>query len=223
LVKFAKSPSAIAEKYFTSVLPPKKMQELELLMRRKTKLAKLAEIIQHDWGYFHTLTPNWLINKLASYQRHVFKGKVLKQNPEEVKEISKKLDLSGKVDALFELANLVIRQQARAMRAIDAEESLPATEMKISYERRREARSEIKLFASLLEKLAELQMETGQLRRAPKIIEGEYLADEKDPKKMNFKVTETFMETLDLIGQKLGEGADKEFETLVPRKGHTDA
>ncbi len=223
MVKFKRSPSTIAEKYFTDTLPPKKMEELELLMRRKTKLARLAEVIQNDWGYFHTLTPKWLINKLASYQRHVFKGKIIKKKPEEAKEISRKLDLCGKVDALFDLSNLVIRQHARTLRALDAEENLPAQDSKVSSERRNEARKEVKLLAMLLEKLAFLQMETGQLRRAPKIIEGEYLADEKDPKKMNFKVTESFMEVLELIGQKVGDNLQQEFDTMVPRKGSVDA
>ncbi len=177
------------------------MLELDLLMRRRVLLPKIAEIIQKEWGYFGHLSPPWFVQKISAYHKHVFKQKVFKEDPTKTQEIKKVLDLSEKIDVLKELGILVLKQKARADRALELESELKESKGITFKDASSAARKEVKLFSDLLISLADIQMETGILRRAPKQITGEFVEDEKDPTKMNFKVTTEFMETLDLIGK----------------------
>ena len=111
------------------------------------------------------------------------------------------LTLKDKVNTIEEFTLIVLQQKKRVERLLAAENEIYLTTgQRPPNDLAAMSRKELKLLADTLEKLAKIQLETGVLKRAPKFISGEFQrSDEKDPKKIQFQITENFFETLDAI------------------------
>lgn len=200
------------EKYFSKLSEADRIQVDHMITQSEYTYEEIAKVIQNDLNKCKEVTIRTLKDNLYKYNRYVLKPKILGEidNIDVYKEL---LALKGDVDAMKELNVLYYHQRERLRRILLAE-TTAATEgrdgfmSKTHKDLAAQARREIKEARELLEKIANIQMKTGLLKVAPKLIHGEFTKDsEKDITKMTFKLSEGFMDHLDVIeGELFDEG-----------------
>lgn len=177
------------EDYFKEFTEAELLQ-IEFMLNNSEKYDDIVDIIQNKFQKKTNTSAAYLKARLSLYNKKILKPKLFTQidNVDVYKEL---LALKTKVDSLKEFTVLVLTQKKRLERALKLE--------LISGVSERYTRQEVKLMADILEKLAKLQMETGILPRAPRVISGEFGFDEQDPSKLTYQVTESFMQALDAL------------------------
>ncbi len=191
-----KSTAEKLEKYF-SVLSDQQIVELEYMLNTRKPVAEILQVVTKEWGYFSNIAPRTISDKINAYNVHIAKPKLV-NSVKSVDVYREVMALTDKIDVIKELSILVHTQKARLERIIAIE---GGNLMGLNAQTGSIVRREMKLFAEILEKLSTLQLETGALKRAPKVVTGEMAFNDKDLNSINFKITENFMETIDLISK----------------------
>jgi len=164
--------------------------QIDFMLNNSERLEDIVEVIQKKFNKKTHTSNQYLSKRLSLYKRNILQPKIFTQI-QDVDVYKELLALKTKVDSMKEFTVLVLTQKKRLERALKLELIAGVSE--------RYARQEVKLMADILEKLAKLQMETGILPRAPRVVSGEFEFDEQDPSKITYQVTESFMKALDDI------------------------
>lgn len=217
-----KSKRQLTEEYFLCFTETQAL-EFDFMINNGPVYKEIIKIIQDEWGHFEGRTQKTLLLKMYDYNTLVLKPKLAMQ-VEGVDVYKELLALKDKVDSLKEFTILVLHQKERLGRTLSFEKMLVDTSdegmSKNTKEVAAQARKEIKLMGDLLEKLANIQMKTGVLKVAPRLISGEIVKDDdRDPQKITFKIREDFMDHMEEIEAELIDVIDiKEIERSVQTK-----
>lgn len=193
--------------YF-SVLKEHELIEFEMMLNKGDTIPEIVKRLQDQWGYFKDISARTLEDKLSAYNTHVLKPKMLAVI-DDIDVYKETLAMVEKIDVVKEFSVLLMQQKIRVERILKIERFLNSADTSgKSKDISAAVRKEIKIMGDLLEKVANLQLETGLLRRAPKVISGEFIGDDKDPKSIKFNITEQFISTLDQIAKEFNLDPD---------------
>jgi hypothetical protein len=187
-------------RYFSRELDQHQLLQLEYMIHKGDSRADIVSVIQNEWKKFVQNGERTLAEKISEYNKYVLKPKLIAKVDDKAM-YNTLLTLKDKVNTIEEFTLIVLQQKKRVERLLAAENEIYLTTgQRPPNDLAAMSRKELKLLADTLEKLAKIQLETGVLKRAPKFISGEFQrSDEKDPKKIQFQITENFFETLDAI------------------------
>lgn len=193
------------EGYFSDFKEADMIQVDHMMTQSEYTCEEVASYIKNELNYFICEgSIRTIQDKLYGYNKHILKPKVLGEI-DDIDVYKELLSLKGKVDVMRELTVLILHQKERLRRILAAETRVASKEKegdmgKAHKDLAAQARREIKELRELLEKLATIQMKTGVLKVAPKLISGEFIKDdEKDISRLKFVLREDFMENLDAI------------------------
>lgn len=217
-----KSKRQLTEEYF-SCFTESQLLEFDYMINNGPVYKDIIKIIQDEWGCFEGRAQKTLLLKMYDYNTLVLKPKLAVQ-VEGMDVYKELLALKDKIDSLKEYTVLVLHQKERLDRILAVEKMIGTISedgmSKNMKEMSSQARREIKLMGDLLEKLANIQMKTGVLKVAPRLISGEIAKDDdRDPQKITFKIREDFMDHMDEIKAELIDVIDlEEIEQSVQTK-----
>lgn len=130
--------------------------------------AKIAEVIQRDWGEFEDVQPGTLSKQIARYRAAVIEPRLVevtgRAQEKGVSVFRAARDLRGNIDVMKELEGLIEMQLARVQKAYEMERDKPLLMDMVS--------REVAPTLALLKELGGMHLEVGVLRRAPKTIKG---------------------------------------------------
>lgn len=179
-----------------------------MINSRSMSYRAIAEHIQNEWEHYTNLAPRTFTDRIYGYNRHVLKPKLLIQvgDVDVYKEL---LAIKNKIDVLREFAIIISQQKERVNRSLKTERM--ASDGKNFIHAANQSRRDIKLMADLLDKLARIQLETGILKKAPRVISGEFKRNnDDDPANITFRIDKNFMDNLDKIEGELRDVVDFE-------------
>ena len=127
-------------------------------------LESIGRTIHDDWGECHDIKFESLVKVLKRFRQATYKLEAVKGLESQGRTVLT-AHLKKQLSAIDELTEAVEHQRRRLDKALSMEGQQSKLLMKVTSD-------EMKLYALMLEKLGHLQLETGVIKRAPKIVHG---------------------------------------------------
>lgn len=178
-----------------------RVTEMKRMLRTGSSVMEVVRVIREEWNECLDISE-------ASLQRQVARWRKKRVMPEVKEDILKEVDnvfkTAKNLDLISEYDDLLERQKARLMKVASKEEKSPMLLGVVT--------KEIQVFQSLLKDVAQLHLETGLLKRAPKTITGMIageILEEQTRGAVMFRLTEE-------VEQRLKQVDDKYFGNSGP-------
>lgn len=148
-------------------LGEQRVTQIDMALHKGTPASEVTRMIQEEWGEFKDVKPGTLKKQLERYRAEyldtniVAAMKLEERNPARAR---KTIERMKSFDVMEELLKLAKIQRKRIKKVMLHESPMPILLNNIKYE--------LKTYLDILGKYAELSLETGLIRRAPKQITG---------------------------------------------------
>lgn len=173
-----------------TALGGEKVEKIDRMLRQGRPAAGVARMVQKEWGECTDISELSLSKMLTRYRKDIVETTVF-EAMEKAGTLDRVTGLVKGMDAVEELTKACSIQKDRLTKMYTQEAKGPLLMKQVS--------QEMDLFATMLDKLAKLQLETGLLKRAPKVLTGTMQPSDTDPDVLQFRVTEDTIQALEFF------------------------
>lgn len=164
-----------------------RLEEVRTHLKKGLSSMKLVKLIKADWGLFGELGDETLKKKLDRLRKDLRREMIQALTEKTVGKPT--TALARKLDVHDELVELAIAQKARYQKMLGKEMAAPLLLKQVS--------EEIRNYQAILRDLAQLELEMGIIKRAPKQIAGQIM--DQDGNVQQFVWTEEHSRLLEVI------------------------
>lgn len=157
-------------------LGTEKVAEIDNLLLHGRSAPEVAKVIHEDWNKLTDIKRDNLARQLRRYRKEMdvsiaARQQVARRDGKSLLRVSEQIE---KIDVIEDLNSLIHSQKMRINRLLEHESSLPVEKGLVS-----DVKYEMQQLIAMYKLIANLQLETGIMRRAPKTVSGMFSYDDE--------------------------------------------